>query len=205
VRARRAVGRRGLIAAGTALLGGCSVLPQPRYVQQTTWPLAVSPPEMPARSRRGRKILLVRDFQASPGLDQRGVQWLNPDGSVHVDFYNLWSVLPAQGVTDSARRWLLASGRFRAVVAPDSGVIPDLTLEAELTTLIADPRLLQGRAGLAITVLNQDAQPARVLEQRTLAGQARMPTDNPAGVVAAERGALADMLRGLLRTMLVFA
>lgn len=193
------------MAAGPSLLAACSVLPRAQYVQQTTWPLAVPPPDLPHPRRAGRKILLVQDFQATPGLDQRGVQWLNANGSVHVDFYNLWIVLPAQGVTESIRRWLLASRLFKAVVGPDSGLTPDLTLEGELTGLVADPRILQGRAGLSITVLNEDAMPPSVLEQRSLTGQGSMPTDTPPGAVAAEREALADILRQLVRRMAAFA
>ncbi|HEY5299495.1 MAG TPA: ABC-type transport auxiliary lipoprotein family protein [Acetobacteraceae bacterium] len=184
---------RRTVIAGAAALGGCSVLPRPAYVQRTTWPLSIAPPEQRPARRHG-KVLVVRDFQAAPGLDQGGVQWLNPDGSVHVDFYNLWEVTPARAAADDARRWLAASGLFAAVIAPDSGLTADLTLEGELTTFSADPRVLQGRAGLSLTLLDQRATPPRVRTQTTLAATAHMTADTPSGVVAAQRAALASLM-----------
>ncbi|MEO9189496.1 MAG: ABC-type transport auxiliary lipoprotein family protein [Acetobacteraceae bacterium] len=176
------------------------MLPQPAYVQRSTWPLSISPPE-PRPARPHGKVLLVRDFQAAPGLDQLGVQWLNADGSVHVDFYNLWEVTPARAAADDARRWLAASGLFAAVVSPDSGVSADVTLEGELTTFAADPRVLQGRVGLSMTVLDQRTTPPRVRTQKTLTASAHMMADTPAGVVAAQRAALAGMLGEIVAEM----
>ncbi len=196
--------RRRSVLAAAAALGGCSVLPQPAYVQRSTWPLSLAPPmQRPARARG--KVLLVRDFGAAPGLDQLGVQWLNVDGSVHVDFYNLWEVAPAQAATDDARRWLAASGLFAAVVGPYSGLGADLVLEGELTRFVADPRVHQGRAGLAITLLDQRRTPPRALTQRALAGSPTMPADTPAGAVAAQRAALANVLGQVVGAMARFA
>ena len=196
--------RRTLIAAGGAgALAGCSVLPRPAYIQRTTWSLAIAPPVQRPDRTRG-KVLLVRDFTAAPGLDQLGVQWLNADGSVHVDFYNVWEVLPAQAIAYDARRWLAASGLFAAVVGADSGLIPDLTLEAELARFIADPPH-EGRAALSITLLNQRAVPTRVLTQRTLSATGPMPAPTPAGVVAGQREALADVLRQLTEVLARYA
>lgn len=181
---------------GIGALGGCSVLPQPAYVQRTTWPLSLPPPrQRPARS--GGKVLLVRDFQSAPGLDQVGLQWLNANRSVHVDFYNVWEVPPARAAADNARRWLAASGLFAAVIGPDSGVTADLVLEGEVTRFIADPLKLTGFAALAVTVIDQRAVPPKVRLQQVVSGQAAMPSDTPAGIAAALQAALAGLLRDL--------
>ncbi len=198
------IGRRLALAAGAAALGGCALLSRPAYVQRTTWPLSLAPPEQ-RQPRRGGKVLLVRDFQAAPGLDERGVQWRNADGSVHVDFYNVWEVTPAQAAADDARRWLVASGRFAAVIGPDSGVPADLVLEAEVTAFIADPRALRGRAAFSITLLNQRAVPPRILTQRAITGIAPMPAPTPDGVVAGQRAALGDALRRLEEVVAAYA
>lgn len=187
-----AVPRRWLLAgagAGTMALGGCSVLPQPAYVERTVWPLVVRrnaalPP------RRGGKVLVVRELTAAPGLTQRGVQWLRPDGSLHVDFYNQWAVPPAEGVTDDLRRWLADSGLFAAVVGPDSGLSGDFTLEGELTAFVGNPARREARVALALVLIGARAVPARVLVQRTVAAEAPMRTDAPAAVVAALSAAL---------------
>ncbi len=160
------------------------------------------PMQRPTRSRG--KVLLVRDFQAGPGLDQLGVQWLNANGSVHVDFYNLWEVPPAQAASYDARRWLAASGLFAAAVGPDSGLIADLTLEAELTRFVAHPPS-QGRAAVSITVLDQRRAPVRVLTQRSIVGTAPMRAATPAGAVEAQREALADVLQQITAVLARYA
>jgi ABC-type uncharacterized transport system auxiliary subunit len=170
------------------------VLPQQKYVEQTQWPLVVRRPDTTPPRAKGH-VLVVRDIRPAPGLEQRGLQWLLSDGSVHVDFYNQWAVPPAQAVTDDLRRWLAASGLFAAVVAPDSGLTPDLTLEGDLSAFIADPRRLTAHAALAIVLLDQHPVPAKVLLQRTISADAHMSADTPSGVADALRTALSDVLR----------
>ncbi len=170
------------------------MLPQSKYIQQTQWPLVVRRPDTLPPRRRG-KVLVVRDIQPGPGLEQRGLQWLLPDGSLHVDFYNQWAVPPAQAVTDDLRHWLAASGLFSAVVAPDSGLTPDMTLEGQLTAFVANPRALTAHAALALVAIDQHPVPAKVLLQRTISADARMAGATPEGVVDGLRAALTDVFR----------
>jgi cholesterol transport system auxiliary component len=185
--------RRRTVFAALAGLTGCSVLPQPKYVQQTQWPFAVQPARALPAPAHG-KVLLVRDVSAAPGLDQRGLQWLESNGSVHVDFYNQWAVSPAAGVTSDLQQWLAGSGLFSAVVGANSGLVPDLILDTELTRFVADPRNLTAHAAAQITVIDAHAVPSRVALQRTVTGDARMPTDTPQGVAEGLRSALAVLL-----------
>lgn len=175
---------RRLLLVGTAALGGCSVLPQAAYVERTEWPLVVRCPSV-LPPRTGGKVLVVRDLTPAPGLERRGVQWLRPDGSLHVDFYNQWAVPPAEGVTDDLRRWLAGSGLFAAVVGPDSGLAGDLVLEGELTSFLGDPAKMQARVALALVLIGARATPAKVLMQRTIVGEAPIQAATPAGMVAA--------------------
>ena len=184
---------RRAILAGAAALSGCSVIPAAKYVQPVEWPLTVRRPvALPPRA--GGKVLVVRELTPAPGLERRGVQWLRPDGSLHVDFYNQWAVPPAQGVTDDLRRWLADSGLFAAVVGPDSGVDGDLVLEGELTAFLGDPARREARVALALVLIAARAGPAKVLVQRTMAGTAALETPAAAGVVGGLLAALAEAL-----------
>jgi cholesterol transport system auxiliary component len=185
--------RRRPVFLAPAALAGCSVLPQPKYVQQTQWPLAVQRTRTLPPPANG-KVLLVRDVTSAPGLDTRGLQWLEPNGSVHVDFYNQWTVSPAAGVTSDLQQWLAGSGLFSAVVGAGSGLVPDLILDTELTQFVADPRNLTAHAAAQLTIIDAHAVPSRVLLQRTATGQARMPMDTPQGVAEGLRAALAVLL-----------
>lgn len=179
-----------LVSAG---LAACSVLPQPKYVQQTQWPLQLHPPRTVPPPANG-KVLLIRDVQASPGVDRLGLQWYEQNGSVHVDFYNQWAVAPSQAVTNNLQQWLAASGLFAAVVSPGSGLSPGLILDTQLTQFIADPRTMTAHAALQITLINPNRTPSQALLQQSIAGQARMPTDTPQGVAEGLQAAFADAL-----------
>jgi cholesterol transport system auxiliary component len=186
-------GRRWLLASGAAL-AGCSVLPQEPYLQRRNWPLAVRRPEALAPNPRGR-VLLVRDIQAGPGLESNGLQWLQPDGSVHVDFYEQWAVPPAEAVTDDVRHWLADAGLFSAVVTPGSRMNADFVLEGELDALIADVGNKSARVAVALVLLDQRPGTTKVLLQKTERAEVPLAGTDPPAIVQAVKAALADVLR----------
>jgi ABC-type uncharacterized transport system auxiliary subunit len=183
---------RRFLLGGLATLAGCSVLPSQPYVQKRDWPLVLDRPgSLPPRT--GGRVLLVRSITAAPGLDARGVQWLLPDGSVHVDYYEQWAVAPPQAAEDGLRRWMADAGLFAAVVGPGSRINADLVLEGELAAFIGDPAAGVARASLAVVLLDQRSNSTKVLLQRTETATAPLNSTNPTAVVAALRAALASV------------
>jgi ABC-type uncharacterized transport system auxiliary subunit len=186
--------RRRAWLAGAVGLAGCSVLPEQPYLQKRDWPLAarrgsVLPP------RRSGPVLLVRSVQPAPGLETRGLQWVLPDGSLHVDYYEQWAVPPAQATEDSLRQWLADAGLFAAVVAPGSRLPADLVLEGELTAFVGDPRAGVARAGLALVLMDERPKPVRVLLQTTESAEVPLSGTQPPVVAQALVASLADVLR----------
>jgi cholesterol transport system auxiliary component len=179
---------------GVAALGGCSLLPQSPYVQRRDWPLDVRRGSVAAPRRRGR-VLLVRSIQAGPGLEVRGLQWLQRDGSVHVDFYEQWAVPPAQAAEDDLRQWLVDAGLFSAVVAPGSRLNADFVLEGELDVLVADLNTGVAQAALALVLLDQRPNPTKVLLQKTETAEVKLAGTDPPAIAAGLKAALADALR----------
>jgi len=186
------------VLAGLSALGGCSMLPNVPYEPRREWPLTLDRPSV-LPPDTGGPVLLVRMMAAAPGLEARGLQWLRPDGSVHVDFYEQWAVPPAQAVEAALRQWLANSGRFAAVVGPGSRMPATLVLEPELTTLIADPQRHVARAAVALVLLGRRHDRDSVLLQQTIAAEAPLAetplaeTGVPA-MVAAMRSALLRVL-----------
>ncbi len=179
---------RCLLAAALGL-GGCSILPSRPFLQRRDWPLLVpGTPSLPPRA--GGRVLLVGDVAAAPGLGGRGLQVLQPDGSVRDAVYEQWAVPPAEGVTEALRRWLAGGGAFAGVVGPGSGVAPGLVLEAELTELVAAPSAGVARAALAVVLVGR----GRLLLQRTVRGEARLSGEAAPAVVAGMLAALAAAL-----------
>jgi len=182
------------VLAGVAALGGCSLLPSTPYVQRRDWPLDVRRPST-APPRRNGRVLLVRSIRAGPGLDERGLQWLQRDGSLHVDFYEQWAVPPAQAAEDDLRQWLADAGLFRAVVAPGSRLNADYVLEGELDAFVAELNANVGRAALALVLLDQRQGSAKVLLQRTIAAEARLSGTEAPAIAEAMKTALTEVLR----------
>jgi ABC-type uncharacterized transport system auxiliary subunit len=186
--------RRRILLLGAAALGGCSLLPSSDYLQQREWPLDVHrDTTLPAPSRG--KVLLVRTIRSGPGLEERGMQWLLRDGSVHVDFYEQWAVPPAQAVEDDIRQWLAGAGLFSAVVAPGSRLDADYILDGELTTFIADPNAGVAHVAVALVLLDQHPTPIKVLLQRTESADVRLAGTDPPAIAAAMKAAIVEVLR----------
>ena len=190
--------RRRALLALPAALAGCSILPSRPYLERREWPLAARRPvSMPPRPNG--PVLLVRTLRVAPGLEARGLQVLQPDGSVHTDFYEEWSVPPADAVEDSLRRWLAAAGLFSAVLAPGSRARADLALEGELLTLVADPAAGECRAALGLVLLDLRPAPVRVAKQAEVRGQATLAGRSAPAVAAAGNAALALLMAGAER------
>jgi cholesterol transport system auxiliary component len=188
--------RRVVIVAPLALAACGSVLPRQQYIPQVDWPLAPPPPQnLPANP--GGKVVLVRDLAAAPGLDERGLRLLRPDGSMEISYYSRWAVEPEDAATAALSDWLEASGMFAAVVGLGSRLTASLIVEGELSEFLADESAGQARAVLTLVVIANAggiAAKALPLAQARLTGTAPLRgTDAPAEV-AAMRAALADAL-----------
>jgi ABC-type uncharacterized transport system auxiliary subunit len=136
-------------------------------------------------------VVLLRGMQAGPGMDARGLQVRQADGSVRAEFYETWSTLPAAGAEAALRLWLESSGRFAAVLAPGSRASPERVLETELLALHADPAKGIARAALSLVVLQAGSD--RVLGQHMLRGEAPLVGQDAAAMVTAMRAALAQV------------
>ncbi len=188
--------RRVAMLAPLVLAGCGSLLPKQKYVPRINWPLNPPPPVQRAANPDG-PVLLVRDISAAPGLDQQGVQSINPDGSLQVDYYNLWAVSPADAVTQALLVWAQASGDFSAVVSTGSRLTASLILEGELTELVADIAGAQARAVLTLAVIKNSSgfsvKPLPLAQERII-GTVALSGTTPAAEVAAQRAALASAL-----------
>jgi ABC-type uncharacterized transport system auxiliary subunit len=180
--------RRALLLA--LPLAACGLAERP-YAERRQWPIAASrPAALPARAK-GR-VLELRTLRAGPTLESRGLQTIQPDGSMRTGFYEEWAVPPAQGAEEALRRWLAASGLFAAITAQGSRAAPDLSLEGELVALNANPTAKSATATLAITVIASKSD--RVLLQRSFTETAAMRGEGPAAEVHAMLAALTIVL-----------
>lgn len=183
--------RRRMLLSTPLALAGCS-LERP-YAERRQWPLVARRGRVD-QARRGAPVLLVRGLRAGPGLDVRGLQSLQADGSIRTDFYEEWAAPPAEGVEEALRGWLGASGLFSAVIASGSRVEADQVLEGELTGLWTIPATRQAHIALGVTVLVQSPATIRVRLQRRFTAEAPMAGTSAREAVEAQSAALAAVL-----------
>ncbi|MBB5372251.1 ABC-type transport auxiliary lipoprotein family protein [Acidocella aromatica] len=197
--------RRLLLAAPLALSACASLLPAQKYTPRVSWPLQPQPPAGVA-SAPGAPVLLVRPISAAPGLEARGLQSLAADGSLRVDYYNLWAVPPADAVTQALLGWSEASGAFSAVITPGSRLQPGLIVEGELTELLADPAHGEARAALTLVVIKPGAGGVAVpLRQALLRAAVPLSADDPAARVQAQSQALSGVLAQVMALLRLYA
>ncbi len=189
--------KRRLFLAAPLVLSGCGLNERP-YTERRQWPLIARRPRtdrtFPDRAPLNRPILLVRNLRAGPGLEVRGLQTLQVDGSIRTDFYEEWAAPPAQGAEEALRGWLAESGLYSAVIASGSRLEPDHVLEGELTALWTIPATNQAHCAIGITVVAQRASTTRVLLQNRFTAEAPLAGTSPREAVEAQTAALAAVL-----------
>jgi cholesterol transport system auxiliary component len=183
--------RRAFLAV-PMLLSACGLAERP-YAERRQWPLMARRPRTET-PRRGAPILLVRGLRAGPGLEQRGLQSLQADGSIRSEFYEEWAAPPAQAVEEALRVWLADSGLYSAVVASGTRLEADHVLEGELTGLWSIPATGQAHIALGITVVAERPTTTRVLLQQRLTAEAPLAGTSVREAVEAQSAALANVL-----------
>ncbi|UPY37520.1 ABC-type transport auxiliary lipoprotein family protein [Sediminicoccus sp. KRV36] len=187
----------GLPLLGLPLLGGgCSVLPDRPFIDSQRFPLEPRREGSPAA--RSRHALLLRTMRAAPGLEQRGLRRVRPDGSVEVAPYEEWLAPPADLAELALRQWLAASGRFTAVTAPGSRLATFLILETELLMLQTGPD--GARAAMAALLLSQGEGLGEARPRGQTRLEASVPLAAGAGAAAqasAMQAALGQVMAGL--------
>ncbi len=181
----RPLGRRRVLLGGVLALSGCGLaggLSERPYVERRDWPLlAARPVALPPR--QGGKTLLLRTLRAGPAAQARGLQTIQPDGSVRTAFYEEWAAPPAEAMEAALRAWLQASGQFAAVLSPGSRAQADLVFDGELQALVADPPTHQARAALSYVLLRQRGLATSVLLQAEPAARVPLSGDDPPAAV----------------------
>ena len=143
----------------------------------------------------------VRDLRAGPGLDTRGLQTIQPDGSIRTAFYEEWAVPPARGAEDALRGWLGASGIFSAVVSVGSRATASMALEGELTAFWVDLAAKTAHAAIAFIAIDVRTSGRPTILQATMRATAPVAEPIEGAQVRAQLAALADVFGQIERAL----
>ena len=181
-------------------VAACGLSERP-YAERRQWPLLVPRPTiLPLRA--AAPVLEIRDLRAGPGLDARGLQTIQPDGSIRTAFYEEWAVPPARGVEDALRGWLGNSGRFSGVVGAGSRAAAGIALEGELTALWVDLAAQTAHAAIAIATIDLRAGVRRIILQATMRATEPVIEPTDAARVRGQLAALADVFGQIEQALL---
>ncbi len=198
--------RRGLVLPLAAALAACGNPLSRPYPEKQIFVLRV-PREAPRDPIARPRLLLMRDVDAAPGVEARGLVTRLDESRQQTDFWNEFALPPARLVDEQLRRWLDASGAVSAVLDGGSRARSDVVLEPTLTALYADatdPRHPAAQVTLAVLLLDASRSPPRLVAQETISQRVALANTEPATVVAGMNTALASIfarIEMLLRTL----
>jgi ABC-type uncharacterized transport system auxiliary subunit len=84
--------------------------------------------------------VFVRDFYMNPTFEDKNFNYQTGDLTYETDFYNQFKLSPRSLFTTLMRSTLKESGLFKAVLMPESSMISDYALEADVQKFCADFR-----------------------------------------------------------------
>lgn len=148
---------------------------------------------LPPRPRA--PVLLMRETQATPGTELRGLVTRLSGNRQEVDFWNEFAAPPARLVDAALRRWLAESGTVAAVLDPGATARGDLALETTLSVLRADfsdPGRPVAQATLAALVLDLRRERSPPIAQATSERSVALAARGPEAIVAGLSQALAE-------------
>ena len=184
--------RQTIFLAMGAMVAGCGTVFSSRpYEPRRDWPLGPARPVMAGADPRGA-VLEVRTMQAGPGVEGRGVQTREEDGSEQTAFYEQFLVPPADALGGALNEWLAASGKFAAVISSGSRAEAGYALETQLNEIYAQPGHGEAVVVIGMTLLDVSGTRSRVVLQRSVTGRAKLAASDAPAEVAAINAAAAS-------------
>lgn len=191
----------GILVVVVAVSAGCSLKKQ--SPAKLHYLVEAKRPGEPVAAE-ARATLRVRNLQMASPFEGRGFVYRNSELGYEADFYHEFLVAPQSMLTEQVRRWLAASGRFRAVLDPASKVDATHSLEGNVNAFYADFRD-QGppKAVLEIHFLlvnDQGASP-QIVFQKVYHQDVPAENRSPDALVKAWSNAVAQALAALDRDL----
>ncbi|WP_114689770.1 membrane integrity-associated transporter subunit PqiC [Polynucleobacter necessarius] len=131
--------KRMLFIVAILVLTACS-LPTRAPVTPTSW--MVSPDRTgPAIQTRSNVWLNVGSVSVAPPFDGRALVYRLGDQCYEKDFYNVYTVIPAEMISNAERQWLNKANIFAATVGQNNSFFPYYTLQLTVNECYGDYRI----------------------------------------------------------------
>lgn len=120
-------------------LGACS-LPTRGPVTPTSWVVAPQRTGAPLKERSDFWLKVGAVSVASP-YDGKSLVYRLTDQRYEKDFYNIYSTIPSEMISNSEREWFNKAGIFSATVGQNTSFFPYYTLQATVNEFYGDYRV----------------------------------------------------------------
>jgi cholesterol transport system auxiliary component len=189
------------LACLTLLGAGCSIpLPAARQVAERHYYMLEPARAGAAAQASAKTILKVRPFSVSPGFDTREFVYKIGDQRFETDYYNLLFMQPGPAVTQTARKWLDASGLFGHVIDSTSQAEETHALEGNLVALYGDytdPKAPKAVLEMQFFLLKQTKGDYTVAFQKSYRKETPLDSDAPQNLADGMQKSLGAILAAL--------
>jgi len=150
--------------------------------------------------------VFVRDFYINPAFEDKNFNYQTGDLTYETDFYNQFKLSPRSLFTALMRNTLKESGVFKDVIMPESSVISDYVLEADVQKFCADFRDPNNPKAYLTTNFSLSYNPRKGLDRpilfsKTYSQVVPIPQRTAAAVARAWNTAYANMASQLIQDL----
>ncbi|PWB53466.1 MAG: hypothetical protein C3F18_07290 [Nitrosomonadales bacterium] len=178
--------RAGILAAGLALVAGCSGLQPVKNDAPSTYALEAQFQPRPAAANA--PVLLVTRPRAHPGFDSPRMAYVRKPHELEYFSRNRWVDAPEKMLAPLLVQSFEASGAFGAVSQAAGGVAAQLRLDSEIVRLQQEFTVTPSRVRFTLRAQLVDVAGRRILATREFDVTENAASDDPyGGVVAANR------------------
>jgi uncharacterized lipoprotein YmbA len=187
--------KRILIAALVLNLFGCSL---PTRAPVTPASYMVNPERSgPPLKNRTSYWLKIGPVSVAAPYDGRSLVYRLGDQRFEKDFYNVYTTLPAEMVSNAERQWINQSGIFSAAVGQSNTFFPYYTLQATVNEFYGDYRVRPEAVvsmEFFLTVENAGKVNPMIGSNR-YTKRIALKDNTPAALVSGQQQALAEILK----------
>jgi hypothetical protein len=177
------------------ILCACS-LPSRPSIDTTSWLVA---PERTAAPFKPRTAFWLKmgAVSATPPFDGKSLVYRLQDQRYEKDFYNIYSALPNQMVSNATRQWLNQAHIFAMTVGDGNSFFPYYTLQASIEDFYGDYRV---RPEAVVTVeffltVTNGTKANPVIGSNRYSKRVILKDNSPGALVLGQQQALAEILQ----------
>ena len=178
-----------------AILVACSLPKQPA-IQATSWMVVPERTDAPYKPRTDF-WLKVGSIAVAPPSDGKSMVYRLGDQRYEKDFYNIYSTIPSEMISNTTRQWLNHANIFSATVGQSNTFFPYYTLQASVEEFYGDYRV---RPEAVVTiefflVVASGGKTSPIIGANRYSKRIALKDNSPGALVIGQQQALAEILK----------